>query len=326
MPLPGTRRCNGTAARSSRRRRAAEGWITCVPLPPMFAAGRAQGARAGAAAGPADPQAGAGVPRAARVLVAVAAIEVGAALALLPLEWEEYRRAHGELARYLATQFIGARSERVPSVVCGPLRPADPAARELLPAAGRVAFPAHAPGLRVAVAAGPPVARRGRGADYADDRVRLPVRDSGGVRSGVPVGVRSGVSTGVSANASRRAGAPHGSDQRGGSGAVSGWRARDRSPSPGQVTRSGRFSWSWTSRSRSWTWRPCWRWSWWRCEHTRRRPRRYVASPCSAAGSCCGWDRRRPTASSRRSRRVSGWRTTSGRRRWRWSSWVVFRG
>ena len=76
-------------------------------LAPMFAAGRAQGARAGAASGPADPQAGAGVSRAARALVAVAAIEVGAALALFPLEWAEYHRAHGELARYLATQFIG---------------------------------------------------------------------------------------------------------------------------------------------------------------------------------------------------------------------------
>ena len=76
-------------------------------LAPMFAADRAQGARGGAAAGPADPQAGAGVSRAARVLVAIAAIEVGAALALFPLEWAEYRRAHGEVARYLATQFIG---------------------------------------------------------------------------------------------------------------------------------------------------------------------------------------------------------------------------
>ncbi len=76
-------------------------------LAPLFAADRARGVRAGAAEGPADPQAGAGVPRAVWALVAVAVVEVGPALALLPIEWAEYRRAHGEPARYLATQFIG---------------------------------------------------------------------------------------------------------------------------------------------------------------------------------------------------------------------------
>lgn len=75
-------------------------------LAPLFAAGRAQ-ARATTTAGTAAPQAGAGVPRAARALVAVAGVEVALALVLLPLGWADYRGAHGDLAGYFGTQLIG---------------------------------------------------------------------------------------------------------------------------------------------------------------------------------------------------------------------------
>ena len=75
-------------------------------LAPMFAASRAR-VHATTTAGTAEPQAGAGVPRAAKALVAIAGVEVAVAVVLLPLGWADYRRAHGDLAGYFATQLIG---------------------------------------------------------------------------------------------------------------------------------------------------------------------------------------------------------------------------
>lgn len=75
-------------------------------LAPLFAASRAQ-ARATSTTGATEPQAGAGVPRAAKALVAIAGVEVAVALVLLPLGWADYRGAHGDLAGYFGTQLIG---------------------------------------------------------------------------------------------------------------------------------------------------------------------------------------------------------------------------
>ena len=45
--------------------------------------------------------------RLVHALVAIAAIEVGAALVLLPWEWSDYRREYGDVAVYLTTWFLG---------------------------------------------------------------------------------------------------------------------------------------------------------------------------------------------------------------------------
>ena len=45
--------------------------------------------------------------RAVRALIAIAAVEVAATLALLPWAWGDYHREHGELAVYLATKLVG---------------------------------------------------------------------------------------------------------------------------------------------------------------------------------------------------------------------------
>ncbi len=47
------------------------------------------------------------VRRAAQAVIAVAAVEVAAALILLPWYWDTYRRAHGDIAVFLATTFVG---------------------------------------------------------------------------------------------------------------------------------------------------------------------------------------------------------------------------
>ena len=67
----------------------------------------------GDAAGEASPAAGAEsragtlMRRAAQALIAIAAVEVAAALVLLPWAWGDYHREHGELAVFTATKLIG---------------------------------------------------------------------------------------------------------------------------------------------------------------------------------------------------------------------------
>ena len=64
--------------------------------------------RMAAGAAPADPLFGSRlVRRAAQVIIAIAAVEVAAGLILLPLAWEDYLRAHGDVAVFLATMFVG---------------------------------------------------------------------------------------------------------------------------------------------------------------------------------------------------------------------------
>ena len=47
------------------------------------------------------------VRRASQALIAIAAVEVAAALMLLPWAWGDYRSEHGEIAVYLATKLVG---------------------------------------------------------------------------------------------------------------------------------------------------------------------------------------------------------------------------
>ena len=68
------------------------------------------GDEAAGEASPADgsaTRAGAFWRRAALALIAVAAVEVGATLVLLPWAWGDYHRIHGELAVYQATKLVG---------------------------------------------------------------------------------------------------------------------------------------------------------------------------------------------------------------------------
>ncbi len=55
----------------------------------------------------AAPRGRAVVRRAAQALVAIAAVEVAAALMLLPWAWGDYQREHGELAVFMATKLLG---------------------------------------------------------------------------------------------------------------------------------------------------------------------------------------------------------------------------
>ena len=54
-----------------------------------------------------DPRAGTFMGRVFRVLMAIAAVEVGVALILLPWSWTEYHRQHGDLALYILMLFVG---------------------------------------------------------------------------------------------------------------------------------------------------------------------------------------------------------------------------
>ena len=56
---------------------------------------------------PVDFRAGAFVRRAVHVLMAVAAVQVAATMLLLPWRWEDYHRAHGDLAVYAAILLVG---------------------------------------------------------------------------------------------------------------------------------------------------------------------------------------------------------------------------
>ncbi len=57
--------------------------------------------------GPAVPFAGGSARRVVHVLMALAAVGVAAALLLLPWRWEDYHRAHGDLAVYMAILLAG---------------------------------------------------------------------------------------------------------------------------------------------------------------------------------------------------------------------------
>ena len=54
-----------------------------------------------------EPYAGVFVRRFLGAIAAVSAVEVAAALLLLPWIWNDYQRAHGDLAVYLTTLFLG---------------------------------------------------------------------------------------------------------------------------------------------------------------------------------------------------------------------------
>ena len=54
-----------------------------------------------------DTRGGAFVRRASQTLIAIAAVEVAAALVLLPWAWGDYQREHGELAVYMAIKLLG---------------------------------------------------------------------------------------------------------------------------------------------------------------------------------------------------------------------------
>jgi len=54
-----------------------------------------------------EPFAGARVRRALHALLAIAAVDVAAALLVLSSTWNDYRGAHGELAGFLTTLFLG---------------------------------------------------------------------------------------------------------------------------------------------------------------------------------------------------------------------------
>ena len=71
----------------------------------MFSGGEAAG-EASPAEGSAT-RSGASGRRAARVLVAIAAVEVSATLVLLPWAWGDYHRVHGELAVYMVNMLVG---------------------------------------------------------------------------------------------------------------------------------------------------------------------------------------------------------------------------
>lgn len=58
----------------------------------------------------AEPSAGVFVRRAAYTIVAIAAVQVVAALVLLPWVWDDYHREYGDLAVYVASLLIGSAS------------------------------------------------------------------------------------------------------------------------------------------------------------------------------------------------------------------------
>jgi hypothetical protein len=75
---------------------------------------------AGPASETADPPrsyGGAVLGRAVQVLIAIATIEVAAALLLLPWAWGDFSRAHGEVAVFMTTRLVGqlAAIEHLPS-------------------------------------------------------------------------------------------------------------------------------------------------------------------------------------------------------------------
>ena len=76
-------------------------------LAPVFATGDAAGAHSGTSAGAAELAAGGLVHRAVPVLFGIAALELAAAVVLLPWRWDEYHRVHGDVAVYVAVLLAG---------------------------------------------------------------------------------------------------------------------------------------------------------------------------------------------------------------------------
>ncbi len=71
-------------------------------LAPVFATGDAAGADSAASVRAAEPAAGGFVHRAVAVLFGIAALELAAAVVLLPWRWDEYHRVHGDVAVYVS--------------------------------------------------------------------------------------------------------------------------------------------------------------------------------------------------------------------------------
>lgn len=59
------------------------------------------------------------VGRAAQAIIAIAAIEVAAALILLPWAWDDFRREHGDAAAFLATLLVGHSVNAVLLLIAG---------------------------------------------------------------------------------------------------------------------------------------------------------------------------------------------------------------
>ena len=76
-------------------------------LAPIFAAGDAAGSDSATSGRAAEPAASDSVHPAITVLVAIAALELAAALVLLPWHWNDYHRVHGDVAAYLAILLTG---------------------------------------------------------------------------------------------------------------------------------------------------------------------------------------------------------------------------
>ena len=148
-------------------------------------------------------------------MVAVSALEVVAALLLLPWTWTDYHREHDELAVYLTTLFVGHAATAGLLLLAGrgDQRTWLLGAYFLLKAtlaplhmfyASLWEIPPHVIEGFLLESAGPGQA------------ARLPLCAPVPVRTGVPVGVRSRVSPGTAPHPSRRPGAAHGPGQRGG--------------------------------------------------------------------------------------------------------------
>ena len=76
-------------------------------LAPVFATGDAAGADSAGSVRAAEPAAGGLVHRAVPVLFGIAALELAAAVVLLPWRWDEYHRVHGDFAVYVAILLAG---------------------------------------------------------------------------------------------------------------------------------------------------------------------------------------------------------------------------
>ena len=76
-------------------------------LAPVFASPDTAGPRSLASATAAGPSAGVFARRAVNPLIAIAALEVAAALVLLPWRWDDYHGVHGDVAVYMAILLAG---------------------------------------------------------------------------------------------------------------------------------------------------------------------------------------------------------------------------
>ena len=257
-------------------------------LAQVFASGRAAGDReAISTATSRVPQAGVFVRRVLRALVAVAAVEVVAALMLLPWMWDDYHRAHGDVAVYMATLLGGHGASAALLLFAGRRDRRRAAVGRLLSLQRHARTAAHAPGVPGARAAARDVAGVGLGHARADPDLPAPLRIPAGVRdtTSVPVGVRQRVSPCPSAHRlddlARRMvpiSVAIGGAMCAGMASVyvAGWsttRSAERS--------TWRFSMQPTPPVRSCRWP---RSSSSHCARTRRRPPRCGVSSCSVSG------------------------------------------